>query len=157
MHTQHNFCTQQLRYVGITRIVILFGLNLCAGSRENSFQDVLKAVLFGVGVYLQQLTFWLFCGRCHSSEDLDQALQAYQAYQVPCPQDSTMTPERSINHHYTYHIAQASQAKYGSLIDRGANGGLAGSDVRIPIRVSTTFILCVEMILFALARISNNV
>ena len=47
MHTQHNFCTQQLRYVGITMIVILFGLNLCAGSRENSFQEVLKAVLFG--------------------------------------------------------------------------------------------------------------
>ena len=47
MHTQHNFCTQQLRYVGITRIVILFGLNLCAESRENSFQEVLKAVLFG--------------------------------------------------------------------------------------------------------------
>ena len=46
--------------------------------------------------------------QCHSSEDLDQALQAYQAYQVPCPQDSTMTPERSINHHFTYHIAQAS-------------------------------------------------
>ena len=62
MCTQHNFCTQQLRYVGITRIVILFGLNLCARSRENSFQEVLKAVLFGVGVYLQQLTFWLFCG-----------------------------------------------------------------------------------------------
>ena len=35
--------------------------------------------------------------QCHSSEDLDQALQAYQAYQVPCPQDFTMTPERSIN------------------------------------------------------------
>ena len=62
MRTQHNFWTQQLRYVGITRIVILFGLNLCARSRENSFQEVLKAVLFGVGVYLQQLTFWLFCG-----------------------------------------------------------------------------------------------
>ena len=42
-----------------------------------------------------------------------------------------MTPERSINHHFTYHIAQASQAKHGSLVDRGANGGLAGSDVRI--------------------------
>ena len=28
MRTQHNFCTQQVRYVGITRIVILFGLNL---------------------------------------------------------------------------------------------------------------------------------
>ena len=47
MRTQHNFFTQQLRYVGITMIVILFGLNLCAGSRENSFQEVLKAVMFG--------------------------------------------------------------------------------------------------------------
>ena len=69
--------------------------------------------------------------QCHSSENLDQAIQEYQAYQVPCPQDSTMTPERSINHHFTYHIAQASQAQHGSLVDRGANGGLAGSDVRI--------------------------
>ena len=74
--------------------------------------------------------------QCHSSEDLDQALQAYQAYQVPGPQDSTMTSERSINHHFTYHRAQASQAKHGSLVDRGANGGLAGSDVRILSRSS---------------------
>ena len=74
--------------------------------------------------------------QCHSSEDLDQALQAYQAYQVQCPQDSIMTPERSINHHFTYHVAQASQAKHGSLVDRGANGGLAGSDVRILSRSS---------------------
>ena len=73
---------------------------------------------------------------CHSSEDLDQALQAYQAYQVPCPQDSTMIPERSINHHFTFHIPQTSQAKHGSLVDRGANGGLAGSDVRILSRSS---------------------
>ena len=51
--------------------------------------------------------------QCHSSEDLDQALQAHLAYQVQSPQDSTMTPERSINHHFTYHIAQASQAKHG--------------------------------------------
>ena len=71
-----------------------------------------------------------------SSEYLDQAIQAYQAYQVPCPQDSTMTPERSINHHFTDHIAQASQAKHGSLVDRGANGGLAGSNVRILSRSS---------------------
>ena len=69
--------------------------------------------------------------RCHNSEDLDQTLQAYQAYQVPCPQDSTEIPERTINHHYTYHVAQAVQAKQGSLVDRGANGGLDGSDVRI--------------------------
>ena len=63
--------------------------------------------------------------QCHSSEDLDQALQAYQAYQVPCSQDSTPTPERNINHHYTYHVAQASPAKHDSFIDRGAIGGLA--------------------------------
>ena len=47
-----------------------------------------------------------------------------------------MTPERSINHHFTYHIAQASQAKHGSLVDRGANAGLDGSDVRILLRYS---------------------
>ena len=69
--------------------------------------------------------------QCHNSEDLDQALQAYQAYQVPCPQDSPNIPERAISHYYTYYVVQASQAKHGSLVDRGANGGLAGSDVRI--------------------------
>ena len=74
--------------------------------------------------------------QCQSSEALDQALQAYQAYQVPCPQDSTMIPERTINHHFTYHVTQASQAKHGSLVDTGANGGLAGSDVRILSRSS---------------------
>ena len=78
----------------------------------------------------------LVSSQCHSSEDLDQGLQAYQAYQVPCPQDSTMVPERSINHHFTYYVAQASQAKHGSLVDRGANGGLTGSDVRILSRSS---------------------
>ena len=35
MRTQHNFCTQQVRYVGITRIVILFGLNLCAETPDR--------------------------------------------------------------------------------------------------------------------------
>ena len=39
-----------------------------------------------------------------------------------------MTVERNINHHKTYHLAQASHAKYGSLVDRGSNGGLAGSE-----------------------------
>ena len=69
--------------------------------------------------------------QCHNPEDLDQALQAYQAYKVPCPQDSTEIPERTINHHYTNNLAHASQAKHSSLVDRGASGGLAGSDVRI--------------------------
>ena len=93
MRTQHNFCTQQVRYVGITMIVILFGLNLCAGSRagswENSFQEVLEAVLFG-----------------------------------------------------------------GWSIPPTAHGWLLSGS---PIRVSMTFILSVGLILFALARISNNV
>ena len=47
-----------------------------------------------------------------------------------------MTHERTINHHFTYHVAQASQAKHGSLVDRGTNGGLAGSYVRILSRSS---------------------
>ena len=89
MRTQHNFCTQQLRYVGITMIVILFGLNLCAESRENSFQEVLKAVLFG-----------------------------------------------------------------GWSIPPTAHGWLLSGS---PIRVSMTCILSVGLILFALARISNDV
>ena len=89
MRTQHNFCTHQLRYVGITMIDILFGLNLCAGSRENSFQEILKAVLFG-----------------------------------------------------------------GWSIPPTAHGWLLSGS---PIRVSMTFILSVGLILFALARISNNV
>ena len=54
--------------------------------------------------------------QCHSSQDLDQALQAYQAYQVPSSQDSIPYPERIINHHYTYHVAQASQETHGSLV-----------------------------------------
>ena len=89
MHTQHNFCTQQLRYVGITVIVILFGLNLCAESWENSFQEVLKVVLFGGWSIPPTVHDWLLCGS--------------------------------------------------------------------PARVSMTFILSVGLILFALARISNNV
>ena len=77
--------------------------------------------------------------QCHSSEDLDQAFQAYQAYQVPCPQDSTMIAERTANHHLTYHVAQASQPKHGSLVDRGPNRGLAGSDERILSRSSRKY------------------
>ena len=69
--------------------------------------------------------------QCHISNNLDQAPQVYQACQVLCCQDSTIIPERTINHHYTYHVAQASQAKHGSLVDRGANGGLDASVLRI--------------------------
>ena len=61
--------------------------------------------------------------QCHSSEDLDQALQAYQAYQAPYPQDFTMVPQRSINHRFTYHVTQASQAKHGSLVRQRSKWG----------------------------------
>ena len=37
-------------------IVILFGLICVQKLRTDSFQEVLEAVLFGVGVYLQMLT-----------------------------------------------------------------------------------------------------
>ena len=63
MRTQHSFCTQQVRYVGITRIVILIGLIFFVQKlRADSFQEVLEAVLFGVGVYLQMLTVGSFVG-----------------------------------------------------------------------------------------------
>ena len=45
------------------------------------------------------------------------------------------TPQQSINSihiHLLYHVAKAKQVQHGSLVDRSANGGLAGSDVRIP-------------------------
>ena len=63
----------------------------------------------------------------HSDDQLDQVLQTYQAYQ----DTQSETPHRQMNAHITYHVAQANQAKHGSLVDRGANGGLAGSDVRV--------------------------
>ena len=47
-----------------------------------------------------------------------------------------MIPDRTIHHHFSYHADQALQAEYGSLVDKGANGGLAGLDVRILSRSS---------------------
>ena len=44
---------------------------------------------------------------------------------------SMATDSFLLNAHITYHVAQAKLAKHGSSVDRGANGGLAGSDVRI--------------------------
>ena len=67
----------------------------------------------------------------HQEEDINHALQAYSIMTSPF---SDVTPQWSINSvhtHLFYHLAQAKQAQHGSLVDRGANGGLAGSDVRI--------------------------
>ena len=40
-------------------------------------------------------------------------------------------PSSSVHTHLFCHVAQAKQAHHGSLVDRSANGGLAGCDVRI--------------------------
>ena len=63
-------------------------------------------------------------------EDMNNALQAYNIMTSPT---SDATPQQSIrlvHIHLFYHVTQAKQAQHGSLVDRGANGGLAGSDVR---------------------------
>ncbi len=58
-------------------------------------------------------------------EQLQSVIQAYKST------SSRQPAKRKINVHMTYHITQAQKAQHGSLVDRGANGGLAGSDVRI--------------------------
>ena len=52
-------------------------------------------------------------------------MQTYQTY------TESQSPTRQVNAHITYHVAQANQAMHQSFVDRGANGGLAGSDVRV--------------------------
>ena len=50
----------------------------------------------------------------------------------------TYSPSYSIHKTHIYHVSKHSSSHYGSLIDRGANGGLAGSDVRILERTGRT-------------------
>ena len=50
----------------------------------------------------------------------------------------TYSPTYSINKTHIYHVSKHSSSHYGSFIDRGANGGLAGSDVRILERTGRT-------------------
>ena len=64
----------------------------------------------------------------HSDDQLDQVLQTCQDYQQS--QSESQTPTRLLHTHITYHVAQGNQAKHDSFVDRGTNGGLAGSDVR---------------------------
>ena len=54
-------------------------------------------------------------------------------------QTSTISPDmqingstyRRINTHSTYHVSEHQQTHTSSLVDRGANGGIAGNDVRL--------------------------
>ena len=61
----------------------------------------------------------------HSDDQLDQVLHTYQIY------TESQSPTRQVNAHITYHVAQAKQSMHQSFVDRGANGGLAGSDMRV--------------------------
>ena len=62
VRTQHNFCTQHLRYVGITILVILFWISCVLKVWTNSFQEVLEAVLFGAWSIPPTAHGWLLCG-----------------------------------------------------------------------------------------------
>ena len=64
--------------------------------------------------------------RNHTDDELDQFLQTYQTYT-----ESQFPTRQQVNAHITYNVAQANQAMHQSIVDRGANGGLAGSDVRV--------------------------
>ena len=67
-----------------------------------------------------------FINNQHRSDDqLDQVLQTYQTY------TESQSPTRQLNAYINYHVSQANQLKHGSLVDRGANSSLAGSDVRV--------------------------
>ena len=48
------------------------------------------------------------------------------------------SPFYSVNKTHIYHVSKHSSSHYRSLIDRGANGGLAGSDMRILERTGRT-------------------
>ena len=48
------------------------------------------------------------------------------------------SPSYSVNKIHICHVSEHSSSDYGSLIDRRANGGLAGSDVRILERTGRT-------------------
>ena len=50
----------------------------------------------------------------------------------------TYSPSYSINQTHIYHVSKHYSSHFGSLIDRGTNGGLAGSDVRILERTGRT-------------------
>ena len=67
----------------------------------------------------------------HQEDDMNHALQAYNIMTSPFSDTTPQRPVNSVHTHILYHVAQAKQARHGSLVDRGANGGLAGSDVRI--------------------------
>ena len=72
-----------------------------------------------------------FSSQNHHEEDMNHALQAYNVFTTTSPNETPQWSINSVHTHLFYHVPQAKQAQHGSLVDRGANGELAGSDVRI--------------------------
>ena len=62
---------------------------------------------------------------------MNNALESYNLMTCPSQNDISQKSINSVHTHLFYHVAYAKQAQHGSLADRGANGGLDGSDVRI--------------------------
>ena len=62
---------------------------------------------------------------------MNNPLQAYNIMASPTPDDTPQQSTNSVHTHLFYNVAQEKQAQHHSLVDRGANGGLAGSSVRI--------------------------
>ncbi|KAL7563652.1 hypothetical protein ACA910_013388 [Epithemia clementina (nom. ined.)] len=54
-----------------------------------------------------------------------------QAYQTRLSRSTKPSRPREIKMVAHYHVAHAQASRFGSLVDRGANGGLAGADVHI--------------------------
>ena len=67
----------------------------------------------------------------HQEEAMNHALQAYSVMASTTTDDTPQWSINSVDIQLLYHVAKAKQVRHGSLVDRGANGGLAGSDMRI--------------------------
>ena len=69
----------------------------------------------------------------HPEPDLDNHLQEV-IYPMQDPDIEELMEHHSpysVNMASTYHMSKHSASSYGSLVDRGANGGIAGADVRV--------------------------
>ena len=69
----------------------------------------------------------------HPEPDLDNHLQedSYPMHDSDIEELLEHQSPYSVNMASTYHISKHSASSYGSLVDRRANGGLAGADVRV--------------------------
>ena len=67
---------------------------------------------------------------------MNHALQGYNIMTSPFSDVTNQRSITSVHTHLFYHVTQTRQAQHGLLVDKGANGGLAGSDVRIVFKSS---------------------